>query len=151
MTTTAPAPEDRWAGTVARQTGEAEAAELEAVDGDPHLPVTSNVTVAMLDELGPQHPVGIVEIAKALGVKRQTVDAWKLRDWFIPPSPTTLGSRPFWLWGDVRAWAIDTGRLIEQPTVEAEDLGPEDDEVVQIGAPRHPRTPTRDEQQQADS
>lgn len=124
------------------------------------LTVTSLTNIAMLDELGDQHPVGIAEIAHALGVKRQTVDAWKWRDWFPQAQPTTLGSRPFWLWGDVRAWAVRTGRIIEQPTGEGDGDGDTvttdvdatpavaaDGEVpvTKIGPVRHPRTAQRDE------
>lgn len=55
-------------------------------------------------------PVGIVEIAARLGVKRQTVDVWKIRG--VLPAPRWLvGGRPCWLWSDVERWAQETGRL----------------------------------------
>lgn len=134
-----------WANTEAARVAEAEAAAAEEAGKENPLPVTANVTVTMLDELGRDHPVGIREIANALGVKRQTVDAWKAREWFPDPAPTTLGSRPWWRWGDIRDWAVTTGRLVQQPDPVPAD-GSDDDadaQPVTFGAPRHPRTPTR--------
>lgn len=55
-------------------------------------------------------PVGTVEIAARLGVKRATVDQWRVRN--LLPSPTwTVGGRPAWEWAMIEAWARATGRL----------------------------------------
>lgn len=55
-------------------------------------------------------PVGIIEIAELLGVKRNTVDMWRVRGVF--PSPRwTVGGRPCWNQSDVLAWARATRRL----------------------------------------
>lgn len=55
-------------------------------------------------------PVGTVEIAARLGVKRETVDKWRTRD-LLPAPRWTVGGRPAWDWVDVERWARDTGRL----------------------------------------
>lgn len=55
-------------------------------------------------------PVGIQEIAERLGVKRATVDQWKLRG-LLPPPRWTVGGRPAWAWLDIEDWAEQTGRL----------------------------------------
>lgn len=57
-------------------------------------------------------PVGIVEIAQRLDVKRRTVDQWGQRD-LLPAPRWTVGGRPCWDWADVEAWARKTGRLPE--------------------------------------
>ena len=57
-------------------------------------------------------PVGAVEIAARLNVKRQTVDAWRQREAVgFPPPRWTVGGRPAWNWHDIEAWARRTGRL----------------------------------------
>jgi hypothetical protein len=55
-------------------------------------------------------PVGIVEIAGRLNVKRATVDQWQARE-LLPDPAWTVGGRPAWPWSAIRAWAHDTGRL----------------------------------------
>jgi predicted DNA-binding transcriptional regulator AlpA len=55
-------------------------------------------------------PVGVVEIAERLCVKRDTVDKWRARLAFPEPR-WTVGGRPAWDWHDVLAWAISTGRI----------------------------------------
>jgi predicted DNA-binding transcriptional regulator AlpA len=57
-------------------------------------------------------PVGLIEIAERLGVKRATVDMWKLRG-LLPPAKWTVGGRPAWDWADIMAWAKETGRLTD--------------------------------------
>lgn len=59
----------------------------------------------------PCEPVGIVEIAARLGVKRNTVDQWIQRAIEFPPARWTVGGRPAWNWPDVEQWATETGRL----------------------------------------
>jgi hypothetical protein len=54
-------------------------------------------------------PVGAVEIADRLGVKRGTVDQWRQRK-LMPDPRWSVGGRPAWNWPDVEAWARDTGR-----------------------------------------
>lgn len=49
-------------------------------------------------------PVGAVEIAARLGVKRRTVDAWRQRGLGFPEPRWTVGGRPAWNFGDVAAW-----------------------------------------------
>lgn len=55
-------------------------------------------------------PVGIVEIAARLGVKRRTVDQWGQRG-LLPAPRWTVGGRPCWDWADVEAWARETERF----------------------------------------
>lgn len=55
-------------------------------------------------------PVGIAEIAARLGVKRATVDQWRMRE-LLPEPRWTVGGRPAWDWADVLAWAVSTGRV----------------------------------------
>ena len=85
------------------------------------------VTREQLDELGPDWPIGIAEICSALGEKRSSVDVWRYRNQIPDAEPTTIGGRPFWRWGKIRQWAIDTGRL---------EVDPPDGDPVTIPAPR---------------
>ncbi len=55
-------------------------------------------------------PVGAVEIAERLGVKRRTVDAWRQRDLGFPEPRWTVGGRPAWNYDDVAAWHADRPR-----------------------------------------
>jgi hypothetical protein len=55
-------------------------------------------------------PVGSVEIAERLGVKRNTVDHWRLRATGFPEPRWTVGGRPAWDWEDIATWARETGR-----------------------------------------
>lgn len=68
-----------------------------------------------VQELPPELGVGIPEIAAVLGVERQTVDVWRWRGWFPDPEVTSIGGRPWWSWGRVRTWAIESGRMFEEP------------------------------------
>lgn len=61
-------------------------------------------------------PVGIPEIAERLGVKRATVDTWRVRE-LLPEPRWVVGGRPCWDWPDVEAWAERTGRI--SPAVSA--------------------------------
>jgi hypothetical protein len=56
-------------------------------------------------------PVGAVEIASRLRVRRDTVDQWRLRDLGFPEPKWKVGGRPAWNWSDVREWARASGRL----------------------------------------
>jgi hypothetical protein len=55
-------------------------------------------------------PVGAAEIAERLGVKPQTVHAWRHRD-LMPEPRWTVSGQPAWSWQDVESWARRTGRL----------------------------------------
>ena len=59
-------------------------------------------------------PVGPVEVAERLGVKRATVDTWRLRG--LLPEPVTISGHPLWEWDIVKRWARDTGRLPDRHT-----------------------------------
>lgn len=56
-------------------------------------------------------PVGIIEIAERLGVKRATVDQWGQRG-LLPPADWTVGGRPAWNWPTIRQWAVDSYRAV---------------------------------------
>lgn len=58
-------------------------------------------------------PVGIQEVAERLGVKHQTVRAWRVLG-ALPPAWAELAVGPVWKWSTIRQWARDTGRLPEQ-------------------------------------
>lgn len=60
-------------------------------------------------------PVGAVEVAARLGVKRATVDIWRTRDLGFPEPRWTVGGRPAWNWDEIEAWAKQTNRT---PTLE---------------------------------
>jgi predicted DNA-binding transcriptional regulator AlpA len=55
-------------------------------------------------------PVGAVEIAARLGVKRRTVDAWRQRDIDFPEPLWQVGGRPAWNWDTIERWAATHGR-----------------------------------------
>jgi hypothetical protein len=57
-------------------------------------------------------PVGLAEIGQRLGVKPQTVRAWKLRG-LLPSAPDgwKVGGQDCWPWGLIEDWAAATGRL----------------------------------------
>lgn len=61
-------------------------------------------------ELVEADPVGILEIAQALEVKRATVDQWIQRG-LLPAPQWKVGGRPAWHWPIIEAWAKETGRL----------------------------------------
>lgn len=62
-------------------------------------------------------PVGLVEIAERLGVKRETAGMWHYRsergELPVPmPAPRWIVSgAPAWRWADIERWAAKTGRL----------------------------------------
>jgi len=57
-------------------------------------------------------PVGAAEIAKRLGVRPQTVHAWRHRK-RMPEPHWTVSGQPAWDWAEVESWAKRTGRLRE--------------------------------------
>jgi len=59
-------------------------------------------------------PVGIVEIADRLNVKRKTVDMWRVRDIGFPEPRWKVGGRPAWDWVDIEEWAQSTGRIEDE-------------------------------------
>lgn len=64
-------------------------------------------------------PVGAVEIAERLGVRRQTVDNWRQRGRFPDPE-WTVGGRPAWRWSTIDNW--HRGRTARLTTVETDCL-----------------------------
>lgn len=58
-------------------------------------------------------PVGASEIATRLGVRPQTVHAWRHRG-LLPEPAWTVSGQPAWDWATIEAWARDTGRLAER-------------------------------------
>ena len=56
-------------------------------------------------------PVGAVEIAARLGVKRGTVDQWRARALDFPEPRWQVGGRPAWNWDDIERWAVCSGRV----------------------------------------
>lgn len=62
----------------------------------------------------PCDPVGAVEIAARLGVKRATVDAWRARHDTFPKPRWQVGGRPAWNFRDVEAWSASR-RTVSPP------------------------------------
>lgn len=58
----------------------------------------------------PCDPVGVVDIAERLGVRRQTVAVWKVRE-LLPEPDWQRGAGPLWQWLTIERWARETGRL----------------------------------------
>jgi hypothetical protein len=66
---------------------------------------------ASLDAMSERTPVGGLEIADRLGVKRETVAMWKQRG-HLPPPRWTVSGEDAWDWYlDIEPWARQTGRL----------------------------------------
>lgn len=60
---------------------------------------------------GGTDPVGISDIARRLGVQRDTVQKWRTRG-LLPAPRWVVGGRPAWSWSeDIEPWARTTGRL----------------------------------------
>lgn len=55
-------------------------------------------------------PVGLAEIAKALGLPRSTVAAHHLAG-ELPPPRWTVDGHPAWRWRDIEDWAETQNRL----------------------------------------
>jgi len=55
-------------------------------------------------------PVGAAEIAERLGVRPQTVHAWRHRK-LMPPPRWAVSGQPAWDWAEIETWARETGRL----------------------------------------
>lgn len=75
--------------------------DSKAVDICEESPYTLDVSEAQ--------PVGIREIAALLGVKRSTVDQWKIRK-ILPPPRWMVSGNPAWNRDDIEEWAKETGR-----------------------------------------
>jgi hypothetical protein len=79
---------------------------------DEGYPAGAGRSVRLYDD---DEPAGMTEIASRLGVKRETVEQWQFRKLLPDPLPGTVGGRPAWRWGVIRAWAGETGRLPGSP------------------------------------
>ena len=56
-------------------------------------------------------PVGLVEIAERLGLRRQTIAMWRWRHDSFPPPRWTVSGFPSWDWRrDIAPWLFATGR-----------------------------------------
>jgi predicted DNA-binding transcriptional regulator AlpA len=55
-------------------------------------------------------PVGAAEIAERLGVRPQTVHAWRHRK-RMPAPRWTVSGQPAWDWSEIEEWARRTGRM----------------------------------------
>jgi hypothetical protein len=73
---------------------------------------------AQLDLVGP------AEVARRLGVQRQTVAVWRMRG-VAPPPLATCSGVPVWDWGTLEKWAKATKRWPEanQPQSEPTPTG----------------------------
>jgi hypothetical protein len=60
-------------------------------------------------------PVGLVEIAERLGLRRQTIAMWRLRHDDFPVPRWTVSAVPAWDWSlDVVPWLAATGRSTDR-------------------------------------
>jgi predicted DNA-binding transcriptional regulator AlpA len=55
-------------------------------------------------------PVGSADIAKRLGLKRQTVAVWRRRHPDFPQPRWIVSGQPAWDWQDIVPWLERTGR-----------------------------------------
>jgi hypothetical protein len=60
-------------------------------------------------EAGAETPVGLEEIARHLGVTRDTADKWRTRK-LLPGPDWPVGGRPGWRFLTISRWARETGR-----------------------------------------
>ena len=67
--------------------------------------------------------VGASEIAERTGCQRTTVAQWYKRG-RMPKPAAVLAMGPVWLWTDVHAWLLQTGRLGDKPL--SDDVEPGD-------------------------
>jgi hypothetical protein len=63
----------------------------------------------MLAVMAKADPVGIRDIAKRLGVARQTVKGWNLQG-DLPPPKWHVSGAPAWDWPDIEKWARKNGK-----------------------------------------
>lgn len=68
-------------------------------------------TVPRVPTLQPEDLVGASEIAKRLGVHRDTIHTWRRRHDGFPAPIAELEQVLVWSWPDVERWARSTGRL----------------------------------------
>jgi hypothetical protein len=92
-------------------------------------------------------PVGLVEIAERLGLRRQTISVWRTRHPDFPHPRWRVSGLPAWDWRrDVLPWLIATGRPTEPETASYEPVQPDDDRNQLSGISphrrRHPPAPS---------
>lgn len=68
-------------------------------------------TFTAVPPVDPSNLVGAAEIAKRLGVHRDTVHAWRRRHETFPAPVAELEQVLVWDWLEVEQWARSTGRL----------------------------------------
>jgi hypothetical protein len=61
-------------------------------------------------KIDPANLVGSAEIAKRLGVRRETVLLWRRRHDDFPAPVAELEQALVWNWPDIAAWSKRTGR-----------------------------------------
>ncbi len=66
---------------------------------------------AVSQELLRDVPLGLVEVADLLGVKRSTADVWRVRGVLPEPDGMLSGRWPYWWPATIRDFAIATGRV----------------------------------------
>lgn len=71
-------------------------------------------------ERQPGQPVGILDIADAFGVSKQTAYTWSSRPDFPAPSAIVNRSTRLWSWGRVETWAATVGRAPKTRQLEAD-------------------------------
>lgn len=57
--------------------------------------------------------IGLDDMAVMFDLTKGGVENWRVRN-LLPAPYRTVGRTPVWLYGDVEAWAEETGRTIKQ-------------------------------------
>lgn len=75
-----------------------------------HFDETNDVPLSADGGAAVCEPVGLVEIAERLGVKRGTAKQWHHRR-LLPAPRWVVSGAPAWDWSAVERWARESGRL----------------------------------------